>query len=389
MPQQQKQDPHATPAQPTRERALYLSAARVYADAFRDVFVNPTTARRRFRRAADWDEGRALAALLLHPDDYGPRCVRRFASAVRDPAFIYWTMRERRPRVFLMRIVELLYAEAARRAHIKLTETVRKNAATYGARAAAGHAERDRGRSIAGQTVEDAARVYAHPARACRVILRVIRRHGAQRARTLLEAKPDFFGPLRVEKHPRGFWPLLLVFCTTDEAARAVPGFLNSFDRTVRMRRERRKTGAVQRTAWLTTHFAAQLKKLEATEPPSGALAEAGRLVAVVCRRRDVDEPPKGAKGPPPVAKQLAAMLPEHMHPLIVEAMKRAKSETGESPVWDRGRSGHGKELERSLSVLEPLKAPEPRLLSAAWEQSPQRGRERGRERGRGGGLER
>lgn len=387
MQQQQKQDPYATPAQPTRERALYVTAARAYADAFRWTFVDPSTARRRFRRAADWDEGAALAALLLHPDDYGPRCVRRFASAVRDPAFIYWTMRERRPRVFLMRIVELLYAEAGRRAHIKLIGETQKATADWNARTAAGHAERDRGRSIAGQTVNDAARVYAHPARACRVILRVIRRHGARRARALLEAKPDFFGALRVEKHPRGFWPLLLVFCTTDEAERAVPGFLNSFDRTVQMRRVRRKTGSVQRTAWLAANSTARLKKLEETEPPGGALAEAGRLVAIVCRRRDVDEPPQG-KGPPPIAKQLAAMLPEHMHPLIVEAMKRAKGETGESPVWDRDRNGYGKELERSLSVLEPAKAPEPRLLPWSWEQSPERGRDRGRERGRGGGME-
>lgn len=197
MQQQQKQDdPYATPAQPTRERALYVTAAHAYADAFRWTFVDPSTARRRFRRAADWDEGAALAALLLHPDDYGPRCVRRFASAVRDPAFIYWTMRERRPRVFLMRIVELLCAEAARRAHIKLIGETRKATGDWNARAAAGHAERDRDRSTAGQTVKDAAGVYAHPERACRVILRVIRRHGAQRARALLEAKPDFFGPL-------------------------------------------------------------------------------------------------------------------------------------------------------------------------------------------------
>lgn len=386
--QQQKKNPYATPAQPTRERALYITAAHGYADAFRCTFVDPVTARRRFRRAAEWDEGGALSDLLLHPDDYGPRCVRRFASAVRDPAFIYWTMRERRPRVVLMRIVDLLHGEAARRAHTKRIEETRKSAEDYGSRAGAYVRERERDRGIAAQTIKDAARVYARPARACRVILRVVRRHGAQRARALLNAKPDFFGALRIVKHPRGVWPLLLVFDSTEEAVHAVPGFVNSFDTAVSMRRLRRKTGSVQRVEWLAASYRMELQQLVQTEPPSGALAEAGRLVAILCRRRDVDEPPKGDKGPPPIAKQLAAMLPEHMHPLIKEALKRAKDETGESPVWNRGRDGYGKELERSLSVLEPPKAPEPRLSPWSWEQSPERGRDRGRERGRGGGME-
>lgn len=388
MQQPQKKDPHATPAQPTRERALYVTAARVYVDTFRAVFVDPTTARRRFRRAAEFDQADALAALLLHPDEYGPRCVRRFASAARDPAFIYWTMRDRRPRVFLMRIVELLYLEAEKRTHIQSIADTRKLAESYGHRAGEGRGERERDRSIARQAVQHAGDVYAHPARACRVILRVIRRHGARRARALLEAMPDFFGALRVVKHPRGFWPVpdLLVFCSTEEAKHAVRGFLSSFDATVTMRRGRRKTGSVQRTEWLAAYYRDRLKKLVDTEPPGGALAEAGRLVAVVCRRRDVDEPPKG-KGPPPVYKQLAAMLPEHMHPLIVEALKRAKNETGESPVWDRSRDGLGLELERSLA-LDPGR---PRELSqpTAWDRSrKEQERGRGRERGRGGGLE-
>lgn len=371
MPQPKK-NPYATPAQPTRERVLYITAAHAYSDAFRCTFVDPTTARRRFRRAAEWDEAGALSDLLLHPDDYGPRCVRRFASAVRDPAFIYWTMRERRPRVFLMRIVDLMHGEAARRAHRQRIEETRKSAEEYGSRAGSWADQRERDRRIAAQTVEDAARVYAHPARACRVILRVIRRHGAQRARALLKEKPDFFGSLRVVKHPRGFFPLLLVFCSTEEAKHAVSGFLNSFDNAVGMRRVRRKTGDVQRVAWLAASYRTELQRLVETEPPSGALAEAGRLVAILCRRRDVDEPPKGDKGPPPIAKQLAAMLPEHMHPLIVEALKLAKNESGESPEWDRGRDGYGRELARSLGL-------DSDALSF----------DRGRERSRGRGLER
>ena len=382
MPQQQKKNPHATEAQPTRERALYVAAARVYVDTFRAVFVDPTTARRRFRLAADWDPAHALAALLLHPDEYGTRCVRMFASAAREPAFIYWTMRDRRPRAVLMRIVELLYTEAGKRAHAKLIEETRKTGASLEASAREGIDQRARDRSKASQAVQHAASVYAQPGRACRVILRVIRRHGAARARALLEAKPDFFGALRVVKHRRGFFPLLLVFCSTEEAKQAVDGFLNRFDEAVRMRRWRRKTGSVQRTAALAASSRARLERLVQTEPPGGALAEAGRLVAILCRRRDVDEPPKG-NGPPPIYKQLAAMLPEHMHGLIVEALKRAKNETGESPVWDRERGGM--ELERSLA-LDP-NAPKPRLSPPAWERSLEPGREHGRDRGRGGGL--
>lgn len=348
--QQQKQNPYATPALPTRERALYLAAAHAYADAFRTTFVDPSTARRAFRRAAEWDERRALAALLLHPDDYGPRCARRFASAVRDPAYVYLTMRERRPRAFLMRIVELLYVEAGRRAHLERIKQTRKSAETYGHRAGTEHDQRVHDCSVARRVVEHAAAVYARPASACRVILRLIRRHGADRARALLEARPEFFGTLRVVKKPRGIWPLLMVFDSTDEAKGAVSRCLNSFDATVRMRLDRTKAGHVQRTAALAASYRALLQHLILTEPPSGALAEAGRLLAILCRRRDVDEAPQG-KGPPPIYKQLAAMLPDHMADLIDEAFKLAKKESGDSPEWDRGLDGHGRELRRSLGL--------------------------------------
>ena len=376
MPQQQqKPDPYATPAQPTRERALYVTAARVYVEAFRAVFVDPTTARRRFRRAAEWNESDALAALLLHPDYYGPRCVRQFASAVRDPAFIYWTQRERRPRAVLMRIVELLYVEAAKRRHVEQINQVRKLAERLGHEALSAREARKRLRAVARQTVEHAADVYADPRRACRAMLRTIRRHEVERTRALLEEKPDFFGPLRIVWHPRGIWPLLLVFPSTKEAEGCVGSFLaNGFDETVRVHGEREKPGEVHRTADKAAFFQGLLKQLVDTEPDGGALAEAARLLAILCRRRDVDEPPQG-KGPPPIYKQLAAMLPAHMHGLIVEALKLAKSETGESPVWDRG-DGYGRELARSLGV-DRDRVP----IS--------RGMERGRDRGRGGGLER
>ncbi|HVH12568.1 MAG TPA: hypothetical protein VM759_05935, partial [Longimicrobium sp.] len=251
MPQKNKKNPYATPALPTRERVLYLTAAQVYADAFRAVFVDPATARRRFRFAAERDQGSALSVLLLHPDVFGPRCVRRFASEAHDPAFIYFTLRDRRPRVFLMRIAELLHTEAGRRAHLDDIKGTREWAERYGRRAGERCAAREHGRSIAREAVEHAASVYARPAQACRVILRVVRRHGAARARALLELMPDFFGALRVVKHKRGIWPLLLVFCSTEEAKGAVSGFLNSFDATVRMRARRWKGEDVRRPEWL------------------------------------------------------------------------------------------------------------------------------------------
>jgi hypothetical protein len=368
MPKQQN-NPHATPAQPTRERALYVSAARVYLDAFRVVFVDPVIARRRFRRAAEWDQAGALAALLLHPDEFGPRCVRAFASAVRDPAFIYWTQRERRPRAFLIRVAELLYAEDEKRAHTERMRVTRREAEQSGHRSGTLQEDRARSRRVMREAFHKAAEVYTHPARACRAILRCVRRHGAERTRAVLEQKPDFFGALRVVKHPRGVWPLLLVFDSTDEAKASVKAFRdNGFDPAIRVRSGRSKAGEVLRTSECAASYFSQLKHLTETEPPSGALAEAARLLAVLCRRRDVDEPPQG-KGPPPIYKQLSAMLPDRMAGLIVEALKLAKNETGESPEWNRGRDGYGRELARSLGL-------EFDFVSRGWDRS------------RGGGME-
>jgi hypothetical protein len=350
-----KPSAYHTPALPTRERALYVAAARVYADAFRAVYIDPEGARRRFRMAADWDPERALAALLLHPNEYGPRRLRAFASAVHDPALIYWTQRERRPRAVLFRVAELLYAEAERRDHCSRIEAARQEAGTAGVQAHAIREERSRFRALARETVAYAEHVYEHPARACRVILSMVRRHGARRTRALLREWPEFFGTLRTVWYPRGVWPLLLVFVTTDEARGWVPRFLaNAFDRAALAYAGRRRCGALRGAEDAVVAAHGRFRHLSQTLPESGALKEAARLLAVLFRRRDMDEMPQG-KGPPPVERQLAAMLPARFAPLIAEPVQLSRKESGEDPIWNRERGlslerGRSRERERGRS---------------------------------------
>ncbi|HEX8394240.1 MAG TPA: hypothetical protein VF665_17990 [Longimicrobium sp.] len=361
------------PAQPTRERALYVAAARVYANAFRATFVDPVRARRLFREAVEWNtQDGALKMLALYPDEFGPRMARRFASAVRDPAFIYWTQRERRPRLLLIKAAEALYAEDRRRAHIARREDAAKEVQTLAAALQDTHARRRRQRDAVREMVKGAEAVYAHPARACRVILRTVRRHGVRRTRALLEALPPFFGPLRLVPVPCLFG--LLWMPTAHEARSSVAGFLASgFDPAAAARGglqrplRHNRTGSVARAIKREWDARAEHRRLVDTTPEPGGLDEAARLIAILCRRRDVDEPPAG-KGPPPIHAQLAAMLPGHMAGLIVEALKASAKKSGEAPEWGRGE-GLGLELARSLGQ---------ELKSA-----------RGLSRGRGAGLER
>lgn len=343
-----KPNRYQTPPLPTRERALYVAAARIYADAFRDVFIDPEAARRRFRRASELDEERARASLLLRPDEFGPRRLRALASAVHAPAFIYWTLRERRPRALLFRIEALLWAEAAHRFHIQQIEQARKEVASTAAQADSITQQRHRVRARLREAVKLAAHVYARPAQACRAILFMLRRHGARRTRALLRAYPEFFGPLRTVRNPRGVWPLLLVFVTTDEARRWVPLFVtNAFNPAVEAYEARPRCGAVRSARVAAVDASFQFHHLSGTLPEGGALNEAARLLAVLFRRRDVDEKPQG-KGPPPIERQLSVMLPDGFAGLIAEAVRLSRKESGEDPIWNRDR-GLSRELDREL----------------------------------------
>jgi hypothetical protein len=85
-----------------------------------------------------------------------------------------------------------------------------------------------------------------------------------------------------------------------------------------------------------------------------GALKEAARVIAILYRRRAVDERPKGGRRRPTIEHQLAAMLPADAAKLIAEAIRLSAKESGEDPIWTRD-VGFG--MERGLARV---KAPAP-----------------------------
>lgn len=343
-----RHDPR-TPAQPTRERALYVAAARTYTHAFRMTFVDPERARRRFRLGVECrGQGETLKRLVLYPEDFGTRCARRFGSDAADPAFIYWTYRDRRPRALMRRIAWEIKAEAARRDHADRLKAAREDAHRRAVDVQNLRETRERYRKTVRELVDRAAKVYAAPASACRVLLRVARKHGVRRARVLVEHRPEAIGALRVVKHKRGFAFLFLVFDSQEEAKAAVPDFLETaFDAAARSWRNRVRPGALHRPAARAAAARAFAAELVDATPRAGTLDDAARLTAILCRRRDVDVQPVGA-GPPTIQKQLSAMLPDHMAGLIVEVLKLSAKKSGEDPEWSR-EADFGRELSRSL----------------------------------------
>jgi hypothetical protein len=338
----------------------------MYADTFRSVFAYPLEARRAFREAVLWSgQQAAISALYRAPDSFGPRVPRRFASAAIDPALIYWTHRDRRPRAVLFRIAGELVAEARSRNHAARTREVRAEAVRLEQEAARVHERRESGRDAVKRLVVQAAQVYARPGAACRVMLRVARRHGVSRARVLLATLPGFYGPPRTVMHSRGGG--VLVFESEDEARWSVRPLLETFDAAAAARRDRPKRRVARGAELRAAEARAGWQHLTDAQPQGGSIKEAGRLLAVLFRRRDVDEPPQG-KAPPPVTKQLAAMLPAWAAGLIEEAVRQSKKEPGDDPIWNRDRS-RAPELTRELD------------LGRGWK--------RERDRSRGGGLSR
>jgi hypothetical protein len=102
--------PKGKPRRPTREQRLYLASAREYTLAFRAVYVRPLAARRAFRIfvAGNSDE-EALSKLGFTPEHFG-ECYPAVTAAA-DPALIYWTQRERRPRALLIEAATEIYTE--------------------------------------------------------------------------------------------------------------------------------------------------------------------------------------------------------------------------------------------------------------------------------------
>jgi hypothetical protein len=266
------------PQQPTRERRLYLASARMYADTFRSVFAYPLEARRIFRRAVlEVNQGAAIAALYRSPDSFGPRVPRRFASAAIDPAFIYWTHRDRRPRAILFRIAGELIAEARSRNHAERTREVRAECVRLEQVAAGVRERRESGRDAIERFVMQAAQVYARPGAACRVMLRVARRHGVSRARVLLANLPGFYGPPRTVMHSRGGG--VLVFQSVEEARWSVLPLVDTFDAAAAARRARPKRRVARGAELRAAEARAAWQHLKDTQP-LGKLCTGGPSLA-------------------------------------------------------------------------------------------------------------
>jgi hypothetical protein len=369
------------PKTPTRERRVYLACARVYANLFRAVFVAPLEARRSFRRLA---EGRsadaALDALWQQPDALGEH--RTAPDHVHDPAFVYWTFHARRPRTLLKRAAAAIARELRRRDHQHRVDAARR--AETRAREASGEAYSTRDQGI--RAVRDFAPalrwVYVDPKAAARKILRATRTRGADKVARVIEHEPDFFGALKVNRVPYfrdvpilrdwGWLARMVLRDTHEEALSHVPRLVQRYRTAAAARAARAKAGRARSAKDDLAQKQARVREVEAFNAALlGGLKEAAPLLAQLLRRRAVDEQPEGDKGPPPISKQLAAMLPDRAAQLIHEALNMAEKESGDEHAgWqlELARKQRGQEQQRP--------------------QEQQRGRDRGgweRERSSGG----
>jgi hypothetical protein len=366
-----------TPRHPTRERRLYGAAARGYTAAMRDLFLFPLESRRELRLTVPLHRA-ALADLAVIPDLYGPLKSDDADGAVAaDAGLIYWTMRERRPRVLLKSAARHIRKEFERR-----TQTSRRAEAEGYAHQAAHVYEclrqprAERRQSVA-VMLNRAAYVYVDPGPACRLILRCVRRQGAEQTRRVLAKKPQTFGALCSVRVWRFYvWP---IDDTTDARQDGLPVLLRCFDAAVEARGKAGKAGPALAAR------ARQLRMGAAAEAITKALHGpwlnfAASLVAILMRRRDVDEKRETDRPLPTIKQQLAAMLPPGAHGLIDEVIRLSEKHSGEDPVWIRGHSLEA-ELLRAAE-REPSRemgAPSPELPA------PSRDRRRGPSRDRGG----
>lgn len=380
-----------TPRHPTRERRLYGAAARGYAAAMRDLFLFPLEVRRDLRMTHLLDED-VISRIAVWPDIQGPlKSEHADGSAAADAAFIYWTMHERRPRALLRTA-----ADAIRREFERRTDAARRaEAERYAHEAAHVYECRRKPRADLRHSVaallDQAAWVYMEPVPACRMILRSLRRHGAEQTRRVLEKKPQTFGRLRfVRVWWFGFWPV-----DDTEVARRMelPVLVRMFGDAVKARQKAGKPGpalaARKRAQWLEE----DVQRTKQPRPDGGWLKMAARLIAILMRRRDVDEKRDTSKPLPTIKHQLSAMLPAEAHALIDEALRLSETCSGEDPIWIRGHSmgvelGTGRAPSLALGLPSPeLAAPGPELPAPAPE-LPDQPEPRAPERGRGRGLD-
>lgn len=323
------------PRHTTRERRLYRASARAFAAAFRAAFAEPFAARRAFRACVEWhSDDDAVARLWYDPDAFGASAPGGVPAAAADPAFIYWTYRVRRPRVLLIEAAAALWTELERRAQADRVQDA--DAAAHAAGDAYEYLRYPRGqfRNAARDLVHVARSVYDEPGRACRALLRSVRRRGVDATRRRLERKPKAFGRLvSAAEYLFGLIP----YPTTTDARAEVATLLHIFDRAAAARERSGSPGALARAKARFDEAGAVARSTRHPQP-SDALQEAARILAILYRRRAVDERPKGKRPPPKIERQLAAMLPASAAKLIAEAVRLSTKHSGEDPLWDRGQ---------------------------------------------------
>lgn len=356
--------PHKTelPKSPTRERRVYLASARIYVNLFRAVFNAPLEARRSFRRVAECESpDTALDLLWQQPETYGPQ--RSSVSHVHDPAFVYWTQRPRRPRALLKRAAAGIARELARRDHQQRVEDARSAEQKAQGLHNSTSASRTRWSQAAKEAVRVAGYVYVEPKTAVRAVLRALRAWDARTVERIIEHKPEHFGALLVNRAPTfrntpvlrdWHWLDGIRSDTHEQALDSVPLFLEKCRTAHAARAAKTNAGRARRFKQRWTEARQRVRDVTATDTTlEGGLKEAAPLIAMLLRRRAIDEQPEGEKGPPAITTQLAAMLPARAMPLIEEAVKMAEKESGDEYDDWRLELQRGREPQRDRGGME------------------------------------
>jgi hypothetical protein len=181
-----------------------------------------------------------------------------------------------------------------------------------------------------------AAIVYDDPRRACRLLLRSMRRHGEEHTRAVLVKRPEAFG--RLIHSPDYRWLKVIPVPTAAEARAELPRFRRSFDAAAAKRGKREKAG---RTARALARMDAAGAALEGLRYPrhNGDSDEEGRPRA----RDPLPTPGRGRHHDERKEAPAQDRAPACRHaspeaaPLIREAIRESEKHSGEDPIWIHG----------------------------------------------------
>jgi len=318
---------------------MYVAAARTFRAAFRGLYLFPLHSRRHFRTSCDFhDDNDALSQLSYYPTLFGPCHADEDADSgpAYDAALVYFTMRGRRPRALLMEVARAIRSELERREDAARISTAQGDAHQLAHEYECLRQPREEARKSLRDLIHTAEHVYDDPRRVLRLLLHSVRRDGEEHTRAVLAKRPEAFGRLIRSADYR--WLKVIPLPTAAEARSEMPPFLRCFDATAAKRSEREKAGP---TARALARMDAAGAALEGTGYPrhyGAPMNEAARVLAILYRRRAVDDTTtSGRKRPPKIERQLAAMLPPEAVPLIREAIRASEKHSGEDPIWIRG----------------------------------------------------